>query len=184
MNDFVDKLEKNDSFKKRTAIITFDDGFYSMYSIMLPISRRFHIPVTLFVYLDRIRSRGDKILTWKKLRELDASGIDIQSHTITHVDLTKITADKMGQKRLYDEIYMSKRVLELYLGKRVEYFAFPYGRYNVQLVELAKMAGYKRVFSTEFGSNLITRNNFCLRRHHIKSGYNYKDFFKILDEDN
>ena len=75
------------------------------------------------------------------------------------------------QKKLFEEIYLSKRMLELYLDKKINYFAFPFGRYNLNTIELCRNAGYDRVFSTDYGSNIITRNNYCLRRGHIKRDF-------------
>ena len=78
-------------------------------------------------------------------------------------------------------MYLSKRVLELYLGREVRYFAFPYGSYNLELVDLCKNAGYSRVFSTDYGPNILTSNNYCLRRRHIKSDYSLDALGSLVD---
>ena len=52
---------------------------------------------------------------------------------------------------------------------------------NKRLIDLSKKSGYTRVFSTDYGSNVITRNNFCLRRHHIKKSYSMGHFEKIIE---
>lgn len=167
------RMIKGKKFNSRVISITFDDGYYSMYSKLLPLAREFDYPVTLFVYLDNVYSRARSSITWENLRELEKNGISIQCHSITHPDLTAIRdGDSMESRyRIYEEIYLAKRIMEMYMDKPVKYYAFPYGRYDLRLIELCRYAGYERVFSTDYGSNIVTRTNFCLRRHHVKRTY-------------
>jgi peptidoglycan/xylan/chitin deacetylase (PgdA/CDA1 family) len=172
-SELVSRLEKPVPFKDKAAVVTFDDGFYSMYTRLLPLIAEYGYPVTLFVYTDFIYRRGSAVLTWEKLKEMDSRGIDIQCHSKSHADLTELTSsdDPWAKKKLYEELYLSRRVIELYLDKKVEFFAFPYGRYDLHAIHLCFLAGYRRVFSTDYGSNIITRDNYSLRRQHIKSTY-------------
>ncbi len=182
LDELISRIEEPVYYKEKAIVITFDDGFYSMFSRLLPMAREFGFPVTLFVYTDFIYTRAETSLTWKMLRKLDRGGVTIQSHTVSHADLTALMNNRGEEtsKRLYEEIYLSKRILELYLEREVEYFAFPYGRYTLDLVELASLAGYRRVFSTDYGSNIVTRDNYCLRRHHIKKDYSLSYFDRLI----
>lgn len=171
LREFVASLGKRDVFDRKTIVITFDDGYPSMYTKLLPLVREFGYSVTLFVYVDAVGTgRGDRVMTWDKLREMDASGIDIQSHSVSHRDMTSEKSMR-DPKFLYEELWDSKRIFELRLGKKIDFFAFPFGRYNIELLSMAANAGYTKVFSTDYGSNVISRDNFCLRRQHIKSEY-------------
>jgi peptidoglycan/xylan/chitin deacetylase (PgdA/CDA1 family) len=173
LRELVQRLENPVPYSDRVIVITFDDGYGSMYAKLLPLAEEFGYPVTLFVYVDMISLRSSKNLTWEKLRDLDRRGIDIQAHSLSHKDLVRLSAshDTAAKRSLYEELYLSKRVLELRLGKTVEYYAFPFGRYDLNVIDLAANSGYRRVFSTDYGSNVITRDNYCLRRQHIKSSY-------------
>lgn len=166
-------IDEHNPFNEKVVAITFDDGYYSMYTMLMPLARSMNYPVTLFVYTDTIAQKGAESLTWKKLSVMQKNNIDIQCHSQSHPDLVFLYNKGTIESRyvLYREIYLSKKILELYLDKNVDYFAFPYGRYSVELTELCRDAGYKRVFSTDYGSNVVTRDNFCLRRHHVKSSY-------------
>jgi peptidoglycan/xylan/chitin deacetylase (PgdA/CDA1 family) len=181
--EFIQKLENPLPFKERTVAITFDDGFYSMHSRLLPLSNEFNYPITLFVYTNNIYQKAQKSLTWENLKELDSKNIDIECHSLSHPDLPELYNENTTESktRLFEEIYLSKRIMELYLKKRVLYFAFPYGRYNLALLRLCQYAGYERVFSTDYGSNIITRNNYCLRRRHIKRDYPFTVIEKIVE---
>jgi peptidoglycan/xylan/chitin deacetylase (PgdA/CDA1 family) len=179
LRELIQRLENPVPYQEKVIVITFDDGYGAMYSKLLPLVREFGYPVTLFVYRDIVSRKSTKNLTWDKLRMMDRAGIDIQAHSVNHKDLVELSKknDQAGRKSLYEELYLSKRLIELYLNKQVEYYAFPFGRYNLHVIDLAVNSGYRRVFSTDYGSNVITRDNYCLRRQHIKNTYslNYID---------
>lgn len=170
LSDLVSILENPHPFPEKAIAISFDDGFLSMYTKLLPLISEYGYPTTLFVYTDNIYHRAKRNLTWKHLRELEQNGIRVECHSISHADLDALSKEgtREARKKLFEEIYLSKRIIELYLKKRIKYFAFPYGRYNIEIIGLCKDSGYERVFSTDFGSNVITRDNYCLRRTHIK----------------
>jgi peptidoglycan/xylan/chitin deacetylase (PgdA/CDA1 family) len=167
---------------ERGVTITFDDGYYSMYSLLAPLVREYKYPVTLFIHCDAIVHASSKVLTWDRLRMMEGQGLDIQAHSLSHIDLTKLSRknDPDSRRRLFEEIYLSKRIMELYMHKKIKYFAFPYGRYDFTLIEMTFNAGYSRAFSTDYGSNIITRDNFCLRRSHIKSGYSLQHIDDLI----
>lgn len=171
LSELIKKLDNPAAFKKKAVVLTFDDGYNSMYTKLLPLAKEFGYPVTLFVYTDFIQTKGKKIMTWEKLRRLDKEGIDVQAHSMSHRDLTGLSKDNDKNRIFYEELYLAKRITEMYLNKEIKFFAFPYGRYDLKLIDLSQKAGFKRVFSTNFGPNIITRNNYCLRRHHIKKDY-------------
>ena len=166
-------INLHNPFNQKVVSITFDDGYRSMYTKLMPLADSLNFPFTLFVYTDNIYYKSKNNLTWEMVKELQNHNIDIQCHSQSHPDLVKLYNKRTMQSKyeLYREIYLSKKILELYLQKPIYYFAFPYGRYTVELTELCRDAGYKRVFSTDYGPNIVIHDNFCLRRHHIKSNY-------------
>lgn len=182
ISELFDRMNNPRPWDGRTVVVTFDDGFKSMYTKLLPLVDEFRYPVTLFVYTDNVREKGEKIITWDDLRTLQQHGIDIESHTLSHADLTKLddagSADAKSQ--IFRELYYSRLLLSRRLGKPVDYLAFPYGRYSTRIVRYAMDAGYTRVFTTDYGSNVVLRNNYCIRRHHIKKNYTLKDLAAII----
>ncbi len=171
------EIASDDLQRGKYVVLTFDDAYENFYSVLFPLIKKYKIPVTLFVYTDGIGLSGKKVLTWKKLREMAGSGyVDIQCHSRRHVDLISMSSGGDSPKRLYDEIFNSKRIIELQLGKPVKYFALPYGRYGDDTLLSLKLAGYSRVFTTDFGRNNLFTNNFAIKRHHIKSSYSDEVF--------
>lgn len=129
-------IEKKEKLPPRTVAITFDDGFKNNYTDAFPALKKYNIPATIFVIVDKIGAPG--YLDWKELKEMSDSGIvTIGSHTVSHRFLTSL--DSEGLKR---ELEGSKDVLERGLGKKVEYLCYPMGRHSDLVKRIAKEAGY------------------------------------------
>lgn len=75
----------------------------------------------------------------EKLKELAENGFEIGSHGMTH---SLMIADYMNEEKALNELQKSKHWLEAVTGKPVTAYCFPAGRYNAQMIELAKQVGY------------------------------------------
>lgn len=169
LEKLIESLNGNFDIPNNTVVITFDDGFESIYHNALPVLVQKKIPATAFIIPGRAGLSNDwmlargfphrKIVSWAQLRNLDDAGICIGNHTQTHPDLTEL-----GNGSVRDEVRISKQILEDALGKSVDYFAYPYGRYNQVVRDVIKDAGYKAACSTRSGFNGYGIDHFALRR--------------------
>lgn len=128
---FVASLDAPDAMPERAALLTFDDGYRSVREVVLPWLRRFGYPAVAFVPTDFIggsnafdvgQEPAEAICDWDDLRELQRSGISVQSHGASHRRFSEL--DFAAQER---ELRRSKTVLEDTLGEAVRVFAYPYG---------------------------------------------------------
>jgi peptidoglycan/xylan/chitin deacetylase (PgdA/CDA1 family) len=119
---------------------------------MFPIIKRYHIPVTLFVYTQAISYEPDA-LTWDEIAEMMKSGlVDVQSHTCSHPNFEKERARRSTadfQAFAGAELAQSKYTLEEHLHKPVDLLAWPYGVFDKTLEQAAVQAGYVAAFSVE-----------------------------------
>jgi peptidoglycan/xylan/chitin deacetylase (PgdA/CDA1 family) len=153
LKDLVDYLEgKRNSLPKNSIVITADDGKKSVYNYMLPIVRKYNIPVTLFIYPSAI-SNASYALTWEQLQELQKTGLfDIQGHTYWHPNFNqekKRLSTSEYQKLVQTQLIKSKKVLEDKLNIKVTLLAWPYGIYDDYLMQEATKAGYEMAFSID-----------------------------------
>lgn len=75
----------------------------------------------------------------EQLKELSDKGFEIGSHGMTH---SLLIADYMNKEKALHEMQKSKQWLEAVTGKPVTAYCFPAGRYNAEMIELAKQVGY------------------------------------------
>lgn len=155
------------------TLITFDDGLSNLYQYALPLLREEEVPALLFVVAGHVggvsswepepRHQHNPLLTWEQLREMQAAGLAIGSHTLTHPHLTELTPEQMIQ-----ELRESKRVLEKNLDTPVDFVAYPYGEFNEEIAGTAQEVGYRAAFSTALGLNSHATNLFALRRMNVR----------------
>ncbi len=94
---------------------------------------------------ERDRFQDEPILSWTEVVELDRHPlITIGAHTQTHPVLTH-----RFPWTAYREMKASKRKLEKALGRDVQHLSYPYGRNNVIVRTLARLAGFRWAFTTE-----------------------------------
>lgn len=133
-----------------SAAITIDDGHVSVYTVLFPLIRKARIPVTLFIYPSAI-SNASYALTWKQLREMEASGlVDVESHTFWHPNfkIERRRLDAADYQALVDtQLTRSKAILEQRLGKAVDQLAWPFGIVDIDLEAAARRAGYNTGFA-------------------------------------
>lgn len=133
---------------QRYAAVTFDDGFKSVADNAVPELIKRSIPATIFVTSDLLGQTPGwagypgRFMSLEELQELPGS-IDLGSHTRTHPFLPKL-----DEQRASDEITISRLKLSEMLGRECTLFAFPYGAFTPELVNVCRRAGYHRIFTT------------------------------------
>jgi peptidoglycan/xylan/chitin deacetylase (PgdA/CDA1 family) len=129
----------------RSVVITADDGHRSVYTDMLPLVRRYEVPVTLFIYPSAI-SRADYALTWEQLKALQATGLfDVQSHTYWHPHFwreKRQLAPSEYARFVTFQLDRTRQTLHQRLGSRIDMLAWPFGIYDDELIRQAVAAGY------------------------------------------
>jgi peptidoglycan/xylan/chitin deacetylase (PgdA/CDA1 family) len=144
---------KRSSLPEKSVVITADDGWQSVYKYLIPLAKKYNIPVTLFIYPETI-SHGKNAMTWDELKELQATGLfDVQGHTYSHPNFKqakrRMSSDAY-QKFVANELGNSKKILEEKMGKKISYLAWPFGIYDSYLEDQAAKAGYAMAFTIDY----------------------------------
>jgi len=104
--------------------VTFDDGWASQYDNALPILEKYGVPATMYVLSGSINTPD--YMSHAQIQAFASRGDEIASHTVTHPDLTKLSAAE-----LENELAQSKATLQQMFGPSVGLdFASPYGAYD------------------------------------------------------
>jgi len=136
----------------RWVAICADDGHKSVYTDMLPLIKKYRVPVTLFLYPSAI-SNASYAMTWEQLRELKDTGLfDFQSHSYWHPNFKK-EKERLNpaeyERFVGMQLKKSKETLEKNLNAKVDMLAWPFGIYDGWLMTKATDAGYTAAFTIE-----------------------------------
>lgn len=159
-----------------TLSITFDDGYSENCEFALPMLVERRIPVTYFVTTyhttqqkpfahDVEREAPLPTNTIESLRALDKAGVEIGGHTRNHPDLGKIICEET----LFDEVIKASREMEELIGRKIRYFAFPFGQLNnlnPRVFEMLREEGFLGVCSAYGGWNNVGEDPFHIQRIH------------------
>ncbi len=135
------------SVPRRAVAITFDDGYENFYEFALPQLQRHGFPATVYT----VASLVGRSATWlaadglpeaplmdaARLREIRRAGIQVGSHSLTHVPLAGL-----GARALAAELAGSRSALEDLLGEPVRHLCYPFGSHDLAVVEAAARADY------------------------------------------
>lgn len=159
---------------KKPVLITFDDGYESVYDYAFPVSVRYRIPMVVFIVTARIGQKPQfaKYLSREEIKQMQDSGLwTLGSHTHDfHTESTKIYAAFGGGKlnpvleELRKDLTTSSKCLEEITGVPTETIAWPFGKHNSEYTTIARLVGYKMHFTSLAGYNESGTNPYSIKR--------------------
>ncbi|HSE29573.1 MAG TPA: polysaccharide deacetylase family protein [Candidatus Saccharimonadales bacterium] len=114
-------------FDEPMISVTFDDGWESVYSKGAPILDKHGIRTTQYVLSGSLDFLN--YLSRDQIISLHRAGHDIQSHTVSHNDLTSL-----NHEELEFELKESRDAISKLVGKEVKDFASPLNRQNQEVI--------------------------------------------------
>jgi Predicted xylanase/chitin deacetylase len=178
LDDLYAYFTSNTPVPQKSVVLTFDDGYEDNYTAMFPIMKKYGFRATIFAITDYLDKSKD-YLTSNQLKEMQVYGMDIESHTVDHKYLNKLTKEQQ-LKELTD----SKAFLENLLNKKINYIAYPYGAYNKDTVECAKTAGYTMAFTTDGRWSMKKNGILTLDRVYISGQFDMSVFKERITNPN
>ena len=123
---------------RSAVVLTFDDGRAADYEVAFPILLAAGVRAEFFINTARVGQPG--YLTWARIAEMHRAGMSFQSHAHDHVALPVLPA-----RLLRNELRTSKRLIEDFLGRGVDFLAAPHSLVDRRVVDAAQDAGYQAV---------------------------------------
>lgn len=181
LEDFLAWHRGEKSIPAKSALITLDDGWKSVYTDAFPIFKEFGYPFTLFLYKNYVDG-GGKALTTAMIREMTEHGCTLGSHSISHPYPATIKAVQKKGKRPYDaflrkEMGESKRFLEARFKTTIQAYAYPGGYHTPEMLEIAKEFDYHALVTVLPGKVSTSTDPTLLPRYMILG--NYDKIFEI-----
>ncbi len=152
LSEIVRRLRSGEALPDKAAALSIDDAFSSFYSSGMPLLREYGYPATLFINSDAVSTSG--YMSWDQIREVAADGIEIGHHTASHPYLVEKQAGEsylQWRQRIWDELSMASELFKKELGISPELFAYTFGEYSPEVVELVKEYGFSAAYAQQSG---------------------------------
>lgn len=147
----------------KPILITFDDGYRDFYTDVYPLLQKYQVKATEYVIVNFLNRPNHLYLD--QLKEMTKDGlVEIGAHTMDHTWLKGVDI-----KTAQYEIAESRKELQRLLNASVTSFAYPYGAFDLQTINLVKTAGLTNAMSSVPGIQATDDNRYFLYR--LKPGY-------------
>ncbi|MGI8592839.1 MAG: polysaccharide deacetylase family protein [Solirubrobacteraceae bacterium] len=165
-----DLWRKGVALPRRPVVLTFDDGYRSIWANARPILRRMRWPGLLYLQLDMLENTSQGGISPGQVRALLAAGWELESHTTTHPDLTTL-----DDAQLTAELVDSRREIRRLFGRPATFFCYPAGRYDARVIDAVRRAGYLTATTTQYGNagpdQMLTLNRVRINRSDGVEGF-------------
>lgn len=174
MSEVGDVLNGKWEMPEKAVVFTFDDGYRDFYTDVFPILKKYKVKATVYIVSGFI---GDSnFMLTNQIQEIIDSGlVEIGAHTVNHVSLKERSLESV-----YYEINRGKNNLEKQFNVEVVSFAYPFGAFDAQAIELVKDLGFKTSVSTIEGVLVNQQNRYFIYR--IRPGLQIgRDLINYID---
>lgn len=193
LEEFIFYHERGE-FPPQSILLTFDDAYYSFYSLAYPILSKYELKAIVFPIIEfvpglEMQPYYSKYLSFRQMRKLLKDNlVEFGSHSygLHHFreDGTPFIQPYQGEgeeeyyQRILIDLRLSRDLLSLQLEKEIISLAWPYGMNTPLALEIGIEVGYRLFFCGEPGMVTSKTPLTCIPRYSITSGC--LEDFKIL----
>ncbi len=166
-------VSKSETLPDKPVMITFDDGYASVYEHAFPILSHFRFRAVIFMpalYIGKtndwdiqLGSKKFLHLSGEQIAALSAAEHEIAAHGLNHVPFTSLNSESLNK-----ELKQSRILLEKITGIPVTALCYPFGRFNARVIQAVKQAGYQYAMASLYlGAAPPEEQNMALRRFNV-----------------
>lgn len=164
LGDLIYHLSLGTPLPEKPVILTFDDGYEDHYTNAYPLLKKYGFVGTFFIITEPVDSGRAGYMTWAQIEIMSTAGMEIGSHSYTHLDLRGQSVDYIIWQAVG-----SKEAIEARLQQPVRFFSYPSGRYDEQVINVLRSANFWGAVTTEAGLEQSSRRTFALRRIRVRN---------------
>lgn len=155
----------------KAVIVSFDDGFRSVYENAAPIMETYGIRGN--VYLPTAYIGNDShFMDWDMVQKLQEGSFEMQAHTHNHVDVRTL-----DEQALQEQIQASDELFREKLGYLPRAFCLPFGTYDSASIKKIRNTGrYDYILGSYYGNLRIGKKDRVLPRIGISNDDTMEDF--------
>jgi peptidoglycan/xylan/chitin deacetylase (PgdA/CDA1 family) len=162
-----------DALPANSLMLTFDDGYADNYFVALPILKKYGFTATFYIITGLVGS--SEYMNWDQVTELESSGMDVGSHTLSHKDLTTLSVADLNH-----ELKDSAQDLSTHLGHPIYWFCYPAGKYNDDVIKTLRESGYLLAVTAKPGEKQSSDAPFEVLRYWIRSDTGLEEFKELV----
>ncbi|MEO6149649.1 MAG: polysaccharide deacetylase family protein [Mucilaginibacter sp.] len=143
-DQLYDYLVYNKSLPSKPIMLTFDDTDLDQFTIANPELKKHGYKAVYFIMTVSIGRKGKfaDYMSRENIKQLSDEGNVIASHTYDHHNFKKFAGEDW-----VTQIDKPTKKLEEITGKKIAYFAYPFGLWNAEGIPELKKRGFKAAFS-------------------------------------
>lgn len=164
---------------QRAVVITVDDAYRSVHDVAHPVLKRYGYPYTVFVATDGVDAGLADYMSWDEMRALEADGVTFANHGASHESLiarSQSGGDYVATAK--DDVEKGMNRLREELDPVEFVFAYPYGEFNHDIVDMIDGLGYEIAFGQHSGGIGPMSDRFTLPRFPMNETYATIDQFR------
>jgi len=184
MSEYRDFILHGAPVPNNAVLLTFDDGYESLYRHVYPILKKYDAPASAFLIVGKVgETRGAfPKATWEQIKEMQQGGIEFFSHTFdshSYVPTApkneelkaklarqmylkkekRLETEEEYEARVTEDLRQANELLERELGKPNYALAFPYGAHSDPLLDICARLGIDITFTVKSGLNATGQTN-------------------------
>ncbi|MCA1796186.1 MAG: polysaccharide deacetylase family protein [Desulfuromonadaceae bacterium] len=153
LSEIVATLRRGEELPPRCVGLSADDAYASVLKGAVPLLDKYEMPMTVFVNTDAVG--GGSYMSWEQLRTLDEkANIEVGNHSAQHpyyVSLPSQHGSPAWDEQVREDISTAQRAFSTHLGYEPELFAYPYGEFSPELMEIVEDMEFAAAFGQQSG---------------------------------
>ena len=181
MDQLKSLLDKKARLPDRTVLITFDDGYRSVYTEAYPRLKARGWPFTVFINTRPHDQKSPRYIQWDQLREMAKNKVTIANHSDSHPHLIRHQSYENHKEwfaRKKREITFAQQRIQKEIGRAPRVFAYPYGEHDEPLRRMLASMGYI-AFGQQSGPVAKNSDLQALPRFAFGGKYGQMEDFKV-----
>mgnify|MGYP006280486417 FL=1 len=166
----LDRLYGKAALAEKTAVLTIDDGYRSVWENARPLLDKYGFAATLFISTGNVG--GSNYLTWEEIQKLENQGFEIGNHSHSHTYFLNKPKDQIAEA-FEKDLKKADEQFRKHLGRVPDLYAYPFGEYTPEMMEVLKAHGYRAAAAQRSGVIHGCSSRYALPR--FPMNYSYGD---------
>jgi len=175
----ITMLKNHRKCPEKSVVLTFDDGYESIYKNAFPIIKKYKYPISVFLPTEAIEKRYPDYMNIAQIKDMMKYNVDFESHSYSHPHMIF-----KSRSFIKNEIRNGIKFFTKNFHYKPYAFAIPYGEYNKTVIECAKSAGFDTILTQDSGAVDKNTDVYLIPREPILGNYysSMEHFKNVLNE--